>query len=52
VTLASRRELVLWISVVAAAVVAIVGVIVWTAAAKLNMARDYAEETSARLVAH
>ena len=46
-TLASRRALVRSISVVAAAVAAIVGVIVRTAAAKLNMARDYAEETSA-----
>ena len=46
-TLASRGALVRWISVVAAVEVAIVGVIVWTAAAKLNMVRDYAEETSA-----
>jgi len=47
VTLASRRALVRSISIVAVGVIAIVAVILSAATAKLNMARDYAEETSA-----
>ena len=43
----TRAALIRWISIVALAVIAIVVVIVWPAVAKLNMARDYAEETSA-----
>lgn len=42
-----RAALVCWISIIALAAIAIVVVIVWPAVAKLNMARDYAEETSA-----
>lgn len=46
-TLASRREMVRWICILAVAVAAIVAFVAWEASAKLSMARDYAEESQA-----
>jgi type IV pilus assembly protein PilA len=47
VTLASRREIVFWISVIAAAAMAVVVVILTAAHPKLDKNRDYADEMSA-----